>query len=171
MKLLPIDSPALVEAVAGWLSKPANYQWLDFGQGVQQITPMLLKLMTQRDIHFLRAFTAEDDSDLAGVVGLSNVDRHFRTATFWAVLGNKRYGGLTRLASSRLLTLGFGELGLCAINAWTLETNVAAQRGLEWLGFRYVGRQRRCHYIDGRPFDRLLYDLLAEEHCERVARS
>jgi len=59
-------------------------------------------------------------------------------------------------------------LGLCAINAWTVETNAAAQRGLERLGFRYVGRLRKCHYIDGRALDRLLYDLLANEYRERA---
>lgn len=168
MKLLPVDSPALIELVAGWLSKPGNYQWLDFGQGVQQLTPLSVKLMTQRDIHFLRVFTADDDLAPAGVVGLTNVDRRFRTASIWAVLGNKRCAGMTQRAASRLLTLGFTDLGLCAINAWTTETNIAAQRVLERLRFRYVGRQRKCHYIDGRPLDRLLYDLLAEEHCESI---
>ena len=48
MKLLPIDSPALIETVAGWLGQKENYQWLDFGQGVQRLTPVALKLMTEQ---------------------------------------------------------------------------------------------------------------------------
>ena len=168
MKLLPIDSPALIDTVAGWLGQKENYQWLDFGQGVQRLTPVALKLMTQRDIHFLRVFTGDDDATLAGVVGLTNVDRAFRTASVWTVLGNKRQGGCGRRATARLLDLAFRELGLCAINAWTVETNAAAQRGLERLGFRYVGRLRKCHYIGGRALDRLLYDLLANEYRERA---
>jgi hypothetical protein len=39
-------------------------------------------------------------------------------------------------------------------------------RTIERLGFRFVGRQRQCHTIDGRPYDRLLFDLLASEHRE-----
>jgi RimJ/RimL family protein N-acetyltransferase len=65
-----------------------------------------------------------------------------------------------------LLTLAFAELGLRAVNAWTVEINVPAQRVLERLGFRYIGRQRQCHCIDGQSYDRLLFDLLATEHRE-----
>jgi len=133
MKLLPLDSPELIELVASWLGKPENYKWLDFGSTVQQITPVTLKIMTQRDIHVFRIYTADDDDVPAGVVGLTNVDRRFKTASIWAVLGNKRYGGSTTEACDKILTLGFTELGLQAVNAWTLETNRPAQRVLERL--------------------------------------
>jgi len=164
MKLLPLDSPELIELVAGWLAKPDNYKWLDFGNGVQTLTPVTLKIMTQREIQVIRAYTADHQDVPVGVVGLTNVDRKFKTASLWAVLGNKRYGGCTTEACSKMLTLGFTELGLQGINAWTLETNRPAQSVLDRLHFRYIGRQRQCHCIDGRWFDRLLYDLLATEH-------
>jgi RimJ/RimL family protein N-acetyltransferase len=166
MKLLPLDSPELIQLVAGWLGKYENSKWLDFGNGVQMVNPVTLKIMTQRDIHVFRVHTGDDGDVPVGVVGLTNVDRTFKTATLWAVLGNKRYGGCTTQAASKMLTLGFTELGLQAVNAWTVETNNAGRRGLERLGFRYIGRQRQCHYIDGRPYDRLLFDLLATEHQE-----
>lgn len=166
MKLLPLDRPELIELVAGWLAKPENSKWLDFGNGVQVLTPIMLKLMAQRDIQVLRAYTANgENGDLpVGVVGLTNVDRNFKTASLWAVLGNKRYGGCTTEACRKMLTLAFTELGLAAVNAWTLETNRAAQRVLEVLHFQYVGRLRQCHCVDGQRFDRLLYDLLASDH-------
>lgn len=164
MKLIPLDSPELIELAAGWLGNYDNYKWLDFGNGVQQITPMTLRIMTQRDIHVLRLFTTDEGDLPIGVVGLTNVDRNFKTASLWAVLGVKRYGGCATEACAKMLTLGFTELGLEAINAWTLETNVGGQRVVERLHFRYIGRQRRCHYVDGRPLDRLLFDLLATEY-------
>jgi hypothetical protein len=37
---------------------------------------------------------------------------------------------------------------------------------LERLKFRFYGRQRQCHCIDGRFYDRLYFDLLASEHRE-----
>ncbi len=167
MKLLPLDCPELIELAANWLSHEDNYKWLDFGNGVHSPTPISLKVMTQRDLHVLRAFTPNGSDLPIGVVGLSNVDRRFKTAaSMWAVLGRKRYGGYAPRAASKLLTLGFTELGLESVGAWTVEINVAARRGLEQLGFQYVGRQRRCHWIDGQPYDRLLYDLLATEHRE-----
>jgi RimJ/RimL family protein N-acetyltransferase len=164
MKLLPLASAELIELAASWLGNPENYKWLDFGNGVQRVTAVTLKIMSQRDIHVFRVFTADDGEVPIGVVGLTNVDRNFKTGSLWAVLGNKRYGGSTTEACARMLTLGFTELGLEAINAWTLETNRPAQRVLERLHFKYIGRQRRCHWIDGRPLDRLLFDQLATEH-------
>jgi RimJ/RimL family protein N-acetyltransferase len=164
MKLLPLDKPDLIELVAGWLSKPENYKWLDFGNGVQQVNPITLRIMTQRDIHAFRAYTADGTDGPVGVVGLTNVDRHFKTASVWAVLGNKRHGGTTTEAVSKMLTVGFTELGLHAVSAWTVEINVPAQRVLERLHFNYIGRLRQCHYIDGKPYDRLLFDILATEH-------
>src|SRR2546425_7879884 len=136
MKLLPLNSPELIELVAGWLGKPENYKWLDFGNGVQMVNPITLKIMTQRDIHVFRAYTADHGDVPAGVVGLTNVDRHFKTASVWAVLGNKRYGGCTSEAVSRMLTFGFRELGLHVVNAWTVETNIPAQRALGGLPFK-----------------------------------
>ena len=167
MKLVPLDHPALIELAATWLGRAENYKWLDFGEGAQPLSAVSLKIMTQRDLHVLRLFTA-DDSDLpVGMVALSDIRRRSKTAgSLWVVLGRKRYAGCAARAMSKLLTLGFTELGLEAVSAWTIESNLAARRVLEQLRFRYVGRQRRRHWIDGRPYDRLLYDLLASEHCE-----
>ncbi len=172
MELLPLKDPEHLELAAQWLQLKENYQWLDFGNGVQGVSPTLLKIMLQRDSHFIRVYTAEGDDRPIGIVGLNGVDRHFRTGTLWGVAGNKefRHRGVAQLAGSRLLTLAFGELGLQSVNTWTVDTNVSV-RSLGRLGFRYVGRQRQCHLIDGRVHDRLLFDLLATEHRElnRVA--
>lgn len=168
MRLRPIES-ADIPRVAEWLGGEENYQWLDFGHGVQRLSPVALRIMVQRDIHLLRLFTPDEDEDRAvGLVGLSDIDRNFGTATLWAVLGDKEYGrsGLTTRALSRLLTIGFREVGLAVVHAWTLETNRAGQRITEQLKFRFIGRQRSCHVVDGRRYDRLWYDLLAEEHEE-----
>jgi len=167
MELLPLDKPELIEVAAQWLGREENYRWLDFGDGAHGLTVVSLRIMAQRDLHVLRVFTP-DDSDLPiGIVALSDIRRQWKTAgSLWAVLGRKRYAGYAVRAVSKLLTFGFGELGLEAVSAWTVETNVASRRVLEQLKFRYVGRHRRRHWMDGRPYDRLLYDLLATEHQE-----
>src|SRR5438093_9502549 len=144
MKLLPLDSPERIELVADWLGKAQNYTWLDFGDGVKRVTPVTLRIMSQRDIHVFRIYTAGDEDAPAGVVGLTNVDRNFKTASLWAVLGNKRYGGHTTEACHHMLTLAFTELGLEAVNAWTVEINIPAQRGLEQPHPRCPGPQRQC---------------------------
>ena len=167
MKLLPLDSPELIEVAAGWLARKENYQWLDFGSGLQIVPPALLKIMVQRGTHFIRAYTSDQDDLPIGIVGLNGVDRAFKTATFWGVSGDKsfRNRGYSTIASSILMTLAFRDLGLYAVNTWAVDHNPSL-RTIERLGFRLVGRLRQCHHIDGRPYDRLLFDLLAPEHQE-----
>ena len=166
VKLLPLDTPDLIELVASWLARKENYQWLDFGGGRQVVTPALLKVMTQRESHFLRAYTDEDDTPI-GIAGLNSVDRTFKTATLWGATGEKsfRSRGYATFAGSMILTLAFRDLGLRAINTWVVENNPSL-RLVQRLGFRPIGRQRQCHYIDDRVYDRLFFDLLATEHLQ-----
>src|SRR2546427_13259151 len=112
MKLLPLDGPELIELVADWLGKYDNYKWLDFGNGVQKVTPITLRIMTQRDIHVFRAYTADNGDLPIGVVGLTNVDRTFKTASLWAVLGNKRYGGGAPRGGCLVLAMRVVALGV-----------------------------------------------------------
>lgn len=167
MRFLPLDSPGRIALAAGWLAQKENHQWLDFGNGGQAISPALLKIMAQREQHFLRIYTSPEDGAPLGIAALNSVDRRFRSAVFWGVAGEKsfRSRGWGTLAGSKFLTLAFRELGLHVIQTWVAEGN-PSQRLVERLGFRPVGRQRQCHAIDGRPCDRLLYDLLAAEHRE-----
>jgi RimJ/RimL family protein N-acetyltransferase len=167
MKLLPLDTPEILELIASWLAQKENYQWLDFGNGRPILTPALLKIMSQRDTHFLRAYTSDLDDTPIGIVGLNSVNRTFKTATFWGASGEKsfRNRGYSTIASSKLMTLAFRHLGLQAVNTWAVDHNPSL-RTIERLGFRFIGRQRQCHHIDGRPYDRLLFDLLASEHRE-----
>ena len=167
MRLRPLETAADFELAATWLQRKENNQWLDFGNSRQNLTPPVLRIMAQRDTHYLRLYSTPDDDTPIGIVALHNVDRHMRTGTLWAVAGEKtfRHRGWAHVAVSRLLILAFEELGLHSVNTWTVEHN-PSQRGLARLGFRYIGRQRQCHFINGQPYDRLLFDLLASEHRE-----
>ena len=164
MRLLPIDNE-LFPGVISWLDKEENYKWLDFGFGSQPIPPPAFLMMLKKPNHCLRVFTGEDDQTPIGLVAFSNIHPQFRTAMLWYLLGNKTYEGqgLTTRAVGQMLKLGFRELGLVAVHAWVAEGNAASVRILERNGFRLIGRQRQCHYVDGEPRDRLLFDLLASE--------
>src|SRR5256886_16282586 len=124
VKLLPLDSAEAIELVAGWLSKYDNYKWLDFGNGVQRLTPVALRVMTQRALHEFRIYTADDGDVPAGGVGLTNGDRDFQTSSILAPVGNKTYGGSSLPACSPLLTLAFKKTGVEAANAWARESNI-----------------------------------------------
>jgi RimJ/RimL family protein N-acetyltransferase len=164
--LVPVETPEMLRLVAGWVSAPENAQWLDFGDGRQRVSAEWLKIAQQRGTLALRVFAAGDGTPI-GVAGLGNINPLCRTATYWVVLGDKRYGGrgYASLATSRMLGVGFTELGLRAINTWIVEHNpsIAVARKVR---FRPVGRQRQCHVIDGTAYDRLWFDMLASEHEE-----
>jgi RimJ/RimL family protein N-acetyltransferase len=166
MQLLPVDSPERLQLVAHWLAQKQNYRWLDFGDG-RQLTPQWLKLSMKRGSHVLRIFTPDSDDTPIGVVGLSNVNHDVKTASIWVVLGDKtRAGrGYATTAASRMLTIGFEELGLRAINTWIAEHNPSIHVARQ-LKFRLIGRQRQSHCIGGRVCDRLWFDLLASEYQE-----
>src|SRR5436309_14904926 len=126
MKLLPLDRPELIELVANWLSQEDNCKWLDFGNGVHSPSLVSLKVMTQRDLHVLRVFTPHDSDLPIGVVGLSNVDRRFKTAaSMGGVLGRKRAGGYGPRAASKPLTLGITARGTRSVGAGPVEDHVA----------------------------------------------
>ena len=166
MKLGPLDTPELIELAAGWLARKEIYQWLDFGAGRQIVTPALLKIMTQRSSHFLRVYTNDDDEPI-GIIALNSVDPTHGTGTLWGINAEQgfRNRGYATFATSKFLTLAFNELGLRSVNTWAVAHNPSV-RVLRRLKFRYVGRQRQCHCIDGRVYDRLFFDLLASEHRE-----
>lgn len=168
MRLIPLKKRHdLVHLAGGWLEQPANWRWLDPGIGGKPPGAMSLHLMTQRDNHELRVFTA-DDGEPAGLVALSHIDRRFRTGMLWFLLGDKRRArrGLTRRAADRMLDVGFGERSLRAIYAWAVAVNHASVHILESLNFRRIGRQRLCHCIGDQVCDRLHFDLLHSEHKE-----
>ncbi len=76
-------------------------------------------------------------------------------------VANQRH---TTAAVSRLLAIGFNELSLRAISAWAVEANHPSIRVLEKNGFRYIGKQRACHIVNGTVMDRLLFDLVSDEY-------
>lgn len=164
--LRAIDSPELIQIVATWLSEKENYQWLQFGDGKQLVTPQLLKILIQRDTHLLRVYFSEDGVPL-GVVGLEEINPNFRTARIWVVAGAKAVcgRGYATQAVSKMLTLAFQDLGLQAVNTWIVEHNPSVHVAGH-VNFKFIGRQRQCHSIDGKVYDRLLFDILACEHKE-----
>ena len=168
MQLLPLNSPERLQLVADWLSQRENYQWLDFADGRQLVSAQWLKIGVQRGTYALRLFTSDSDDTPIGVVGFSDINLHFKTASIWTVVGDKSYAarGFASRAASEMLTIGFGEMGLRAIQTWIAEGNQSL-RMAKRLNFRLIGRQRQCHWIDGRVYDRLWFDLLASEHVQR----
>lgn len=161
-----------LSAVYSWLADPQNNQWLesDFGGLVH---PSPLQTLLHSDSHYVRLFKASPGGHTLGLVGLSNINRTLGTAMPWCVLNSDSHAGKFYMirAFSRLLEVAFDEMGLQSLHAWAVENNASSVRLLRHVGFRYIGRQRRCHIFNGRVQDRLWFDLLDFEYRQRVAQS
>ena len=55
--------------------------------------------------------------------------------------------------------------GQSARGPWKRTILQSSIRVLEKNRFRYIGKQRACHVVDGAVVDRLLFDLVSEEYC------
>jgi RimJ/RimL family protein N-acetyltransferase len=163
--LIRPDSAELFQLVTTWLSRKDNYQWLDFGAGRQLATGEWLKNAVHGQSTVLRVFTSDREYQPIGVVGFHNVNSHFGTASPWVVLGDKTFArqGYATRALSALLSQGFDEMRLRSVHAWVVEHNVAITVARR-LGFTEFGRQRQCHGMNGRSYDRVWFDLVAGEH-------
>ena len=88
-----LNLPSIYKLVAGWLAQKENYQWLDFGDGRQLVSPEWLKIAAQRGTQVLRLFTSDDERHPSGSSGSANINPHFKTGNLWIVLGEKQCAG------------------------------------------------------------------------------
>ena len=132
MQLKPVENDN-IKTIVRWMMDEQNYRWLDFGRGVQKLTAPALKRMTHENAHELRIFTSDEADKPIGLISLSDINKKFKTATLWFVLGDKKYTGqnYTTKAVSSMLTMGFEELKLESIFAWAVEKNISSIKVLE----------------------------------------
>jgi RimJ/RimL family protein N-acetyltransferase len=158
--------------VYSWLSNPRNSQWLDLERvGPWRLTALLA--MLERDSEYICVFKTSPNGEPQGVVALTNINWVFGTAMPWWVLNTHSTQAKFNLipALQRLIEIAFEELKLRSLSVWTVDTNKPAVRLVRRLGFRYMGRQRSCHVIQGKPFDRLWFDLLDAEYRRSMSTS
>lgn len=155
-----------VKTIIKWFQNEENYKWLDFGKGIQKLEEPTIKFMVQREIHAMRLFTPDDSEKPIGIVALSDINKKFKTAVLWYLLGDKEYSGknYTTRAVTEILNYGFNKLKLQSIYAWAIDKNKASIKVLEKHNFKLIGKRRQCHYIDSESCDRLYYDLIVDEH-------
>jgi RimJ/RimL family protein N-acetyltransferase len=105
---------------------------------------------------------------LIGVCGLTWINWKDRNAEASIYIGERdwqRKGAATD-ALRNLIKYGFETLNLHRIYAIIYEFNKASIELFEKCGFRFEGRSREAHYIEGRYWDELIYSLLYGEYHE-----
>ena len=108
----------------------------------------------------------EKESDkLIGNMGLKDINHLHRTATLGIFIGDKesRNKGYGTEAIKLLLDYGFNYLNLNNIKLDVFEFNQIAKACYEKCGFKEYGRRRKCYFLNGKYYDRIEMEILAEE--------
>lgn len=102
---------------------------------------------------------------MIGTVGLHSVDNVNRTATLGIFIGNKNYWskGYGTEEVKLMLDYGFNYLNLNNIDLHLMDFNERALKCYQKCGFKEIGRRRKCRFINGRYWDSISMDILAEE--------
>ena len=102
---------------------------------------------------------------IIGTLGLHDVDHINRTATLGIFIGDRDYWskGYGTEAIQLLLDFGFNYLNLNNIDLSLMEFNQRALKCYQKCGFKESGRRRKCKFINGKYWDSIHMDILAEE--------
>ena len=106
-----------------------------------------------------------EDDELIGTIGLEKIDHLNRKATLGIFIGDKesRNKGYGTEAIKLILEYGFRYLNLKNIKLNVIEFNQRAKACYEKCGFKEYGRRRKCCFINGKYYDKIEMDILAEE--------
>lgn len=106
-----------------------------------------------------------DTDKLIGTVGLEDYNAINRTATLGIFIGDKevRNKGYGTEVIRLILDYGFNYLNLNNIKLDVMEFNERAIACYKKCGFKEYGRRRKAEFVNGKYYDRISMDILAEE--------
>lgn len=106
-----------------------------------------------------------DEDKMIGTVSLENIDHQNRNAVLGIFIGDKNYrnNGYGTEAIKLILDYGFNYLNLNNIKLDLMEFNERALKCYKKCGFKEYGRRRKCKFVNGKYYDNIEMDILAEE--------
>ena len=116
--------------------------------------------------------TLENDK-MIGTVSLERIDNINRTATLGIFIGDKEYrnDGYGTEAIKMVLDYGFNYMNLQNINLNLMSFNERALKCYKKCGFKEYGRRRKCKFVNGKYYDSICMDIIAEEFNETYIRN
>lgn len=125
-----------------------------------------LKYSSNKDILF--DIVAIDGDRLLGNISLIKINYIDRSAELGILIGENddRSKGYGTEAIKLLLDFAFNYLNLNNIGLTLIECNSRAKRCYEKAGFKEYGRRRKAVFVNGKYYDKIYMDVLAEEFKE-----
>ena len=123
----------------------------------------LEKTLKKCDLHFAIVSLAEDK--LLGTCGFNEINHQHRIGTVGIFIGNEenRNHGYGAEALRLLLDYGFNYLNLNNIMLNVKSFNERAIACYQKVGFQEFGRRRQSYFLNGKYYDDVQMDILAEE--------
>lgn len=150
-----------------WLNDPETFIFLQAnGQLFNSINEeQFITGVTERGEPHFSIRLCENNEHIGGC-GLINLDWVNRRAEMGIMIGEAAYRsqGYGQEAIKLLLDHAFYVLNLHSISLIHYEFNQRAARCYLKCGFKKAGRLRQARYVNGRFYDILLMDILAENH-------
>lgn len=169
-------SPRNVEDVEIFTEWMNDFFITDYtGRSYQTITLQEEKVYLEKEQNNKNVFAIIDvqTDEMIGNIGLHEINHINRTATLGIFIGNKNYWskGYGTEAIQLILDFGFNYLNLNNIDLALMEFNQRALKCYEKCGFKEIGRKRKCNFINGKYYDAILMDILAEEFTESYIKN
>lgn len=114
-----------------------------------------------------------NDNKMIGTVSLEGINHINKCATLGIFIGDEdfRNKGYGTEAIKLILEYGFKYLNLKNIKLDLMEFNERALNCYKKCGFKEYGRRRKCKFVNGKYYDTIEMDILAEEFLEDCIRN
>lgn len=114
-----------------------------------------------------------NENKMIGTVSLESINHINRCATLGIFIGDKEFRnkGYGTETIKLILEYGFKYLNLKNIKLDLMEFNERALNCYKKCGFKEYGRRRKCKFVNGKYYDIIEMDILAEEFLEDCIRN
>ena len=122
---------------------------------------------------FLFGIVNLENDELIGNCGIHDINHQNRTATVGIFLGDEknRSHGYGTETLKLLLDYGFRYLNLNNIMLNVFSFNERAIACYKKVGFKECGRRRQSYFLNGKYYDSIQMDILAEEFTESFIKN
>lgn len=114
-----------------------------------------------------------NENRLVGTVSIEKINHINRTGVLGIFIGDKEYrkSGYGTESIRLILDYGFNYLNLNNIKLDVMEFNHTAMSCYEKCGFKKYGRRRKCNFLNGKYYDTIEMDILADEFKEEYIKN
>jgi hypothetical protein len=158
-------TPETASKINSLLSGQSSRGLLDFGRGRDAPSARELLYMANSKSHFIRTVHDNVSNRFEGVIGIMDIDNFHGVAVIWGarpLLLRPRCSDASNITRSACRWV-FQNTPVQCIQAWSIEFNRPSIRAMTRAGFIETGRHRSAHIYNGKRYDRILFDLTADE--------